>query len=121
MANTEINSVVPLVFVKHSFVEVVCRWQRNRWACLSTTLGAACHELGHAFDLGHTPVGLMARGFDNIYKEFTVFKPASLSMSLSSQNRHNDFIRSIFNGKFDKQQRVRQSNKSRTVFVSDKL
>ncbi|XP_055328085.1 uncharacterized protein LOC129581178 isoform X2 [Paramacrobiotus metropolitanus] len=60
-------------------------YRGTRWACYSTTLGAACHELGHAFDLGHTPVGIMARGFDNIYKEFTVERPTVFQNRLSSE------------------------------------
>ncbi|XP_044754159.1 putative zinc metalloproteinase YIL108W [Coccinella septempunctata] len=40
-------------------------------ACFSTSLGSVLHELGHTFDLGHTKSGIMARGFDNIYKVFT--------------------------------------------------
>ena len=29
--------------------------------CVATTLGSVLHELGHAFDLGHTQHGIMAR------------------------------------------------------------
>lgn len=43
------------------------------WANYSTGLGAALHELGHTFDLSHTPTGVMARGFDDIHRMFTVF------------------------------------------------
>ena len=39
-------------------------------ACFSTTLGSVLHELCHTFDLGHTEVGIMGRGFDDIYKDF---------------------------------------------------
>ncbi|KAL0272432.1 UNVERIFIED_CONTAM: hypothetical protein PYX00_005402 [Menopon gallinae] len=39
--------------------------------CFSTTLGAVCHELGHAFDLGHCAKGIMGRGFDNVNLVFT--------------------------------------------------
>ncbi|GFR26537.1 putative zinc metalloproteinase C607.06c [Trichonephila clavata] len=42
------------------------------WACYSTGLGAALHELGHTFDLGHTTGGIMGRGFDDIHKYFIV-------------------------------------------------
>ena len=38
------------------------------WANYVTSLGAALHELGHAFDLAHTATGVMARGFDDIDK-----------------------------------------------------
>lgn len=81
---------------------LVCiHFRGTRWACFSTTLGAACHELGHVFDLGHAPMGMMARGFDDIYKVFTSARPAarpaaatlsgstlkSNSSSLSSKSR----------------------------------
>ena len=36
----------------------------------STGLGASLHELGHTFDLAHTPTGIMSRGFDDIYRTF---------------------------------------------------
>lgn len=39
--------------------------------CFATTLGSVCHELGHTFDLGHTPDGIMGRGFDNVNLVFT--------------------------------------------------
>ncbi|KAK3084068.1 hypothetical protein FSP39_007629 [Pinctada imbricata] len=42
------------------------------WANFATGLGASLHELGHTFDLAHTPSGIMARGFDDIHKVFTV-------------------------------------------------
>lgn len=42
------------------------------WANYSTTLGAAIHELGHCFDLAHTPHGIMARGHDDMNHFFTV-------------------------------------------------
>jgi hypothetical protein len=40
------------------------------WANYATGLGAALHELGHTFDLAHTPTGVMARGFDDINRVF---------------------------------------------------
>ncbi|GFS26653.1 metalloprotease [Elysia marginata] len=42
------------------------------WANYATGLGASLHELGHTFDLAHTPTGIMARGFDDLHKVFTV-------------------------------------------------
>jgi len=36
------------------------------WANYATTLGAAMHELGHTFNLPHTPSGIMGRGFDDM-------------------------------------------------------
>ena len=46
---------------------------RHTWgACLSTSLGSVVHELGHCFDLVHTDAGVMARGFDDIDRYFTL-------------------------------------------------
>jgi len=42
------------------------------WANYTTGLGASLHELGHTFDLAHTPSGIMARGFDDLNKVFIV-------------------------------------------------
>ncbi|KAI0210199.1 hypothetical protein LSAT2_005057 [Lamellibrachia satsuma] len=42
------------------------------WANYSTGLGSSLHELGHTFDLAHTRTGIMARGFDDLYRVFTV-------------------------------------------------
>ena len=48
----------------------ICR--QFYWANYSTGLGASLHELGHTFDLGHTSEGIMARGFDDLYRMFLV-------------------------------------------------
>ena len=46
---------------------------RHTWgACLSTSLGSIVHELGHCFDLVHADAGVMARGFDDIDRYFTL-------------------------------------------------
>ncbi|CAH1801671.1 unnamed protein product [Owenia fusiformis] len=42
------------------------------WANYSTGLGSSLHELGHTFDLAHNPSGIMARGFDDLYRVFIV-------------------------------------------------
>ena len=43
------------------------------WAVASTTLGAALHEMGHAFGLPHCyePRCIMTRGFDHLNRFFT--------------------------------------------------
>ncbi|CAH0555179.1 unnamed protein product [Brassicogethes aeneus] len=51
--------------------------------CFSTTLGSVLHELFHTFDLGHTEYGIMNRGFDDIYKFFTVNSETGVSDTLS--------------------------------------
>ena len=38
----------------------------SHWANYATTLGATIHELGHCFDLAHTPHGIMSRGHDDM-------------------------------------------------------
>lgn len=48
---------------------------RNTLAgCFATTLGAAVHELGHTFDLGHTDTGVMSNEFNAIDEFFLKFK-----------------------------------------------
>ncbi|BFZ04776.1 hypothetical protein BsWGS_07815 [Bradybaena similaris] len=47
-------------------------YRQYYWANYATGLGASLHELGHTFDLAHTPSGIMARGFDDLHKVFTV-------------------------------------------------
>lgn len=44
------------------------------WANYATGLGASIHELGHCFDLAHTPKGIMGRGFDDMNCVFTMWK-----------------------------------------------
>jgi len=47
------------------------------WACASTTMGAALHELGHTFDLPHStdPLDIMTRGHDWLNRFFTLIEP----------------------------------------------
>ncbi|KAL7060788.1 hypothetical protein AAHC03_09400 [Spirometra sp. Aus1] len=40
------------------------RW--TFWANYATSLGTMLHELGHCFDLDHTPEGIMRRGGDDV-------------------------------------------------------
>ena len=49
------------------------------WGLVSTTVGAALHEMGHTFGLPHTkdPHDIMTRGFDHFGRAFTFFDPPS--------------------------------------------
>ena len=54
----------------------------------ATTLGALIHELGHTLDLGHTESGIMARGFDDMDRFFSLlFHPKSSGENMSSNLR----------------------------------
>jgi hypothetical protein len=72
------TSLLTFYLASFHFSPKSSHFRGTRWACFSTTLGAACHELGHTFDLGHQPEGIMARGFDDIFTVFTSARPASL-------------------------------------------
>ena len=45
------------------------------------------HELGHCFDLAHTPKGIMGRGFDDMNCVWTMWrKPSSLEKDLKAES-----------------------------------
>lgn len=45
------------------------------------------HELGHCFDLAHTPKGIMGRGFDDMNSVWTMWrKPSSLEKDLIAES-----------------------------------
>jgi hypothetical protein len=56
------------------------------WANFSTGIGAFLHELGHTFGLGHSESGIMARGFDDMNKLFSVYE-------INSRSPANGYIR----------------------------
>ncbi|MFZ6876501.1 hypothetical protein ACO0LF_31005 [Undibacterium sp. Di27W] len=55
------------------------------WAQCATGMGASLHELGHTFDLEHTPTGIMSRGFDNFNRLFMLREPGFAPV-LTTQN-----------------------------------
>lgn len=56
------------------------------WANFATGIGAFLHELGHTFGLGHAESGIMARGFDDMNKLFSVYE-------ISASSPANGYIR----------------------------
>ena len=77
------------------------------WANYATGLGASLHELGHTFDLAHTPSGIMARGFDDLHKVFTVQR--SKGVIQNGDHRYSNHERSPSNISLP------DSNESKTV------
>jgi hypothetical protein len=65
----------------------ISTFRQYYWANYATGLGASLHELGHTFDLGHTPTGIMARGFDDLHRVFTV-QPATQGKPVNGQTIH---------------------------------
>ena len=65
------------------------------WANYATGLGASLHELGHTFDLAHTPSGIMARGFDDLHKVFIVQRSERTNESVDSSNHSNGSVMSL--------------------------
>ena len=54
--------------------------------CYATSLGSALHELGHVFDLVHTDIGIMARGFEDVDLFFTTQKRDIKKNALNHSN-----------------------------------
>ncbi len=66
-------------------------FRQYHWANYSTGLGASLHELGHTFDLAHTPTGIMSRGFDDIYRTFLA---QHMAVSRESSSRESSRLAS---------------------------
>lgn len=60
------------------------------WANFSTGIGAFLHELGHTFGLGHSVSGIMARGFDDMNKLFSVYEISSRSSAKGFEGHFTD-------------------------------
>ena len=65
------------------------------WANYGTGLGSTLHELGHTFDLAHTPSGIMARGFDDINQFFSVSNNKTGQQSKRTKSNRNDIFGSF--------------------------
>ncbi|KAM3182392.1 hypothetical protein ACTXT7_012488 [Hymenolepis weldensis] len=65
------------------------------WANYTTALGTMLHELGHCFDLDHTPRGIMRRGGDDLNLVLAFPPPGNGSLSLN-KGRINHRGLSIF-------------------------
>ena len=69
-------------------------FREYHWANFATGLGASLHELGHTFDLAHTPSGIMARGFDDLHKVFIIQRSGRMSESGDSSRYSNGSLMS---------------------------
>jgi hypothetical protein len=49
--------------------------RKSYWANCATGMGASLHELGHTFDLPHTPTGIMSREFDHFNRWLMMREP----------------------------------------------
>uniref|UniRef100_A0A182SGB3 Uncharacterized protein n=1 Tax=Anopheles maculatus TaxID=74869 RepID=A0A182SGB3_9DIPT len=84
-------------------------YRRTYGGCFATTLGSVCHEMGHTFDLGHTPdSSIMGDGFDaidnafvgprvgchgdNVPKRIIDTKPSGLAGRLTQLKRPGDVL-----------------------------
>ena len=47
-------------------------FRNTNGACYATTLGSLLHEFSHIVDIGHNLDGIMARGFDDLDRFFTI-------------------------------------------------
>ena len=69
--------------IYYIIIKFCLRFRGFYWANYSTGLGSSLHELGHTFDLAHTRTGIMARGFDDLYRVFTIRPLRSRASSCS--------------------------------------
>jgi hypothetical protein len=74
-------------------------YRGTMWANYSTTLGATLHELGHAFDLPHSPDGIMYRDFDHVNRSFVISEPGSLEANtvLNETGWHDESVQILRN------------------------
>lgn len=56
------------------------------WVNCATGMGASLHELGHTFDLRHTPTGIMSREFDN-FNRWLMMREPSVESALTATRK----------------------------------
>lgn len=90
--------------------------------CFATSLGALSHELGHIFDLGHAPNGIMGTDFDYVNLLFT-FEPATTKLAprridgcpLQSDDRKDSRLTKVTKGNHLLSKYHQQQNIERTL------
>ena len=71
----------------NNFIFSIYYFRGTYGGCFATTLGAMVHELGHTLDLGHTENGIMARGFDDMDRFFTICPQTGKKHALKKYDR----------------------------------
>ncbi|XP_032220449.2 uncharacterized protein LOC5519572 isoform X2 [Nematostella vectensis] len=89
------------------------------WANYATCLGAAMHELGHCFDLAHTPAGIMGRGFDDINLVFTLQTTLQKKSSSGSGEIHHNEVKPTFNDSKPDDNKASEHNVKRLKVTHD--
>ncbi|CEP16567.1 hypothetical protein [Parasitella parasitica] len=76
----------------------------NWWRAANIGMGAMMHEVGHSYTLGHTPTGIMSRGYNNWNRTFVAkepgFAPISPEQEAGSHWHRLDIMRLRFHPAF---------------------
>ncbi len=100
------------------------------WACASTTIGAALHELGHTFGLPHStgPLDIMTRGHDQLNRFFTLIEPPRAGRSSPYAFKADEVARwspvsggALAASRFFEPDKRRWSDTNRTTIALDRL